>query len=347
MKSKKLFSIIISLLIIVGGAFSAFATTELNLEAIYGDLLSDIDLPEEYEWSTKNPSTFSVGNAGKNAFYVLHKMNSKTVEETVIISVSPAYISEVNVQTDGSKYYTDDPGEPDINLSFKGNALVKDTDYMITYDKVNSGISKVTIEGIGNFQGKTSVTVYVEKQDVEAVEINETELELNPGEAYQLAASVIPATATFKDIVWSSSDEDIAKVDETGYVTALKNGVTNIVAKSKDGGLQAECIVRVTTDAAGITIPVSRVHLFCKEKYQLKTIISPFDVSNSDVIWSSSDESVAKVDENGVITAVGRGETTVTATTVDGGYSDTCEVSVHYTWWQAIIWLFFGCLWYF
>lgn len=345
--SLKVLTVIISLSFVVGIVPCVFAVDSLQLTATYGDTLNDVSLPDGYSWSTENPERVEVGNVGANSFAVLHNVDGVNTEENAVVIVSPAYISEVSMQTDGSQYYTGEPGEPDVKLFFKGKELIKDTDYTLSFESTGAGIANVKVEGIGNFQGKTSLSVNIEKQDAESVSIDKTELNLKPGDTEQLNATVFPSNATFKDVIWSSSDENVATVDENGNVQATGNGEAIITAETKDGGFTAECKVTVYTDVAGITIPVSKVKLIYKETYQMKTIIIPFNASNSTVIWSSSDENVATVDKNGLIRATGRGNAVITATTVDGAYSDTCEVTVRYTWWQAIIWLFLGCLWYF
>lgn len=340
-------SLLLILLLVTGTAPVAFAADTLSVSATYGDTLDDIELPDGYTWSADDPGAVSVGNVGTRTFPAQYTADGGNVEATVSVEVSPAYISEIMLQTDGSQYYTGNPGEPEIRLLFKGAALVKDRDYTVSYESVDSGIAKVTVEGIGNFTGKTSLTVHVEKQDVQAVEISRTEAELTPGMVCQLTASVVPATATFKDVVWFSSDETVAVVDKDGLVRAIRNGEATITAESKDGGFTAECAVTVKTYVSGVTIPVGKVRLRAKETYPLKAIVVPYDASNKDVIWTSADECVAKVDENGVVTAIKRGDTVITATTADGELVDTCEITVRYSWWQMLIWLCFGCLWYF
>ncbi|MBR0465104.1 MAG: Ig-like domain-containing protein, partial [Clostridia bacterium] len=62
--------------------------------------------------------------------------------------------------------------------------------------------------------------------------------------------------------------------------------------------------------------------------YALAATVTPSDATNKAVTWSSSDTSVATVSSSGVITAVANGTATITATTADGGYTDTCGVTV-------------------
>lgn len=80
----------------------------------------------------------------------------------------------------------------------------------------------------------------------EKVEISDAELSVVNKETAQLTANLVPAYSTYQGVIWSSSDEDVATVDENGLVTAKKIGETTIKASSADGKAFAECKVTVT-----------------------------------------------------------------------------------------------------
>ena len=83
-----------------------------------------------------------------------------------------------------------------------------------------------------------------------------------------------------------------------------------------------------------------------KESFLLQADITPKNADNKNIIWSTSDKNVATVDENGKVTAVGKGTAVITATTEDGGFTAECEVTVKYSWWQWIMYiLLFGFIW--
>jgi transglutaminase/protease-like cytokinesis protein 3 len=337
--------IVVMLFCVVALMPAVFAEDAITVDAVYGDTLVDVELPESYAWID---SDSKVGNVGLNTFKASVIVDGNIEETEVLVNVAPAYISNFVIETDGNKYYTGNPIEPEVKAYFKGEALKKDVDFKLVYENnIDVGVAKVTIEGIGNFKGKNSVSFYIEKIDVEYVILNCYEMELAPGSSFDVLAEVYPTNATFKDVVWTSEDEKVAAVDENGKVTAIANGSTYIVASSRDGNYEVSCKVNVVTHVADVIVTVGGTTMFYKETYQLKTIIAPFGVSDDTIIWSSSDESVATVDENGLVTAVGRGNAIITATTADGGFTDTCEIKVSYTWWQYIIWLFLGCIWYF
>ena len=327
---------------------AAWALEMSDLNAVFGDTLSDITLPEGYSWNVENPEKTYVGSVGANKFEAIYNTESGEDVIEVTVNVSPAYFSSVVVETDGNQYYTGKPVEPTVFVFFDDEKLVENTDYKVTYeDNVEIGTAKAVVEGIGNYKGKSTVAFYIQKIDVEGLALSESDVELTPGSEVKLEARVAPVNASIKKVEWVTSDESVAKVDENGNVKALKNGVAYITAISKDGGYEAMCTVNVVTHVADMKIAVGNVTMFYKETYQLKTVMMPHDASDKTVVWSSSDEEVAVVDENGLVTATGRGTATITATTVDGEITDTCEVSVRYNWWQRIIWVFLGCLWYF
>lgn len=351
--NKNRFSVIFSLFVIalLSCIFTtnAFAADELNFDAIYGSCLIDVKLPDGYAWSNEAPDKIKVGDVGINNFKATYTTEAGEKENIdVKINVLPAYFTDIVVETDGNKYYTGNPVEPEVSVYFDEEKLVKDKDYIVTYaDNVDVGIAKAIIEGIGNFKGKNIISFFIEKIDVEGISLSTYEFEIAPKDSYQLKAIIYPVNATLQDIVWVTSDESIATVDENGIVTAVKNGVTYITAISKDGDYEATCVVNVVTHLADMKISVGNVRLFYKDTYQLKTVIMPYDTSDKTIVWSTSDAEVATVNENGIVTAVGRGTATITAITVDGEITDTCVITVNYNWWQRIIWLFLGCIWYF
>ncbi len=82
---------------------------------------------------------------------------------------------------------------------------------------------------------------------VAEIKLNQTEATLAPNDTVRLVAQILPANATDPTVVWSTSDESIATVDETGLVTALTAGTATITAKSQDGNAEATCTITVET----------------------------------------------------------------------------------------------------
>lgn len=163
---------------------------------------------------------------------------------------------------------------------------------------------------------------------VESVTFDKTELQINAGEDAQLTATVMPENATYKDLIWTSEDESVATVDNTGKVHALKRGMTKITAKSEIDNIEAVCELTVTQPVEAIYLSKSEINLKPGEFEKITAYVSPEDADNKSLIWKSLDEAVAKV-ENGTIMAIGKGNTVVKAlASDDSGISAQCRVTV-------------------
>lgn len=171
-----------------------------------------------------------------------------------------------------------------------------------------------------------------------SLELDRNEVALNVNEMTQLIATVGPADATEKSVIWKSSNTSVATVDANGKVTAVNFGDATITATTTDGSnLSASCKIRVTALAESITLNKTSASLKVTETIQLTATVSPSTATNKAVTWKSSNESIATVDANGKVTAVSVGEATITATTTDGSNkSATCKIIVLKTFAKSI-----------
>ena len=178
----------------------------------------------------------------------------------------------------------------------------------------------------GGFTGMCNVTVY---QPVTSVTISSEEMSLRKGATAWISATALPSTAANKNITFSSSDTSIATVDSsTGMIQAIESGVCTIVATSDDSGVAAKCTLTVLQAVTGIKLNVSRRILLKGDQFPLAVTVYPVDAENKNVVFTSSDPSVATVDENGVVTGLKGGQTVVTATTEERGLTASCHVIV-------------------
>ena len=159
--------------------------------------------------------------------------------------------------------------------------------------------------------------------------LDRTEAVIKRGESIKLTASVFPDTASFKAVNWTSSDESIAVVNTDGLVTAFNEGTADITARTVTGDSSACCQVTVgTQEITGVSISRSTLTLKRGEVSTLTAAVESSYAENKSVTWSSSDESVASVDENGTITTLKIGSTDITVTTVEGGFTAVCKLTV-------------------
>ncbi|GHT50762.1 hypothetical protein AGMMS49982_06690 [Bacteroidia bacterium] len=147
------------------------------------------------------------------------------------------------------------------------------------------------------------------------------------GGTEQLTASILPANATTqKAITWSSSDIGVVKVNEQGLVTVVASGTATITVTT-EGGFTATCVVTVSIPVTSVSLDKTTATLLVGGTKQLTESILPSGAANTAVTWSSSDSTVATVSTSGLVTAESGGTATITATTVDGGFTATCVVT--------------------
>ncbi|MBR4444650.1 MAG: Ig-like domain-containing protein [Solobacterium sp.] len=195
---------------------------------------------------------------------------------------------------------------------------------------IKSGTAVITVQtNDGSYTAKCSVTVTKKEEPVyvSSVTLNKKELTLKAGKSETLTATVLPENAEDKSVTWTSSDAAIASVDSNGKVTAQKSGTAVITVKTNDGGYTAECKVTVITPVTGVSLNKNTLALLEGETETLTATVTPENADDKSVTWSSSDASVAKVD-NGKVTAIKAGTTVIKVTTKDGGYTAECKVTV-------------------
>ncbi|MEG1869377.1 MAG: Ig-like domain-containing protein, partial [Oscillospiraceae bacterium] len=181
----------------------------------------------------------------------------------------------------------------------------------------------------GAFYDECEVNITADGILVEEIELNYSELQLAVKANAALHATVYPEDATKKSIKWTSSDDKIAKVNDSGRVTGVKAGTAIITATSADGAANAKCTVTVGSSNVAVTsisLPSSET-ITVGSSRTLSPTISPSNATNKSVSWSSSNNSVATVD-NGTVKGISAGSATITVSTVDGGKTASCSVTV-------------------
>lgn len=174
-------------------------------------------------------------------------------------------------------------------------------------------------------------TIIEEKVPVSGITLDKEEISFSkPGEAKQIVATVMPEDADNKNVLWTSSDTNVASV-ENGKVTCTGYGTATISATTEEGGFVATCLVTATRpEVLPTSITISQTNLTVNkgESTTLYAIIQPADADNKDIEWSTEDNSVADVDNNGIVTGMKAGTTKVFATAKANGVKAECAVSV-------------------
>ena len=160
------------------------------------------------------------------------------------------------------------------------------------------------------------------------VEIDKNKLVLNVGQSETIKAIVYPIGFSDGQVLWKSSNEEIAIVDSLGKVTGIKPGECVITCITKDREYKEKCYLNVIQPVTGIKLNYNTYQLDgIGDSFKLEATILPDNASNSNIKWSSSDESVCVV-SHGQVIAVGTGTCVIIANTEDGDYIATCTVTV-------------------
>ena len=172
--------------------------------------------------------------------------------------------------------------------------------------------------------------------EVTSVVLNQTELTMKPDDTIQLTATVYPANAANKKLIWTSSNDDVAMVTDEGFVLAMAEGEADITATSaENSSIKAVCHIKVENEKepvvtiVGIKFEESPVTISMGDTKKLNVIFNPVDATNKQLEWKSTKTSVVDVDQEGNIIGVSEGKAIITAKTTDGSnLTINCVVTV-------------------
>ena len=202
------------------------------------------------------------------------------------------------------------------------NVVTVEPDGKLTAVGVGEAYLAISCNGVIKF---CDVTV-IDEDGVRII-LNETDISLGASQSFQLKPTSVPELTSSQTFMWSSSNESVATVNETGLVTAVSVGETSITATC--GKASATCNVTVKPIlATSITLDKETLELTIGKNETLKATVEPENTTDKTIVWSSSDEDIAIVSEEGVVTAVSFGTTTITATYE--GKAAICTVTVIY-----------------
>lgn len=299
-------------------------------------------------WSSSNEAVAEVKNgvvAGKSvgrADITIASKDNPNVKKTCVVYVSK--------ELDNSKVTA---VRNDKNINVNWTKVAHASSYVLSRYNKSTGIVNDIYEGTDTaFEDKDltsgkyvyTVKAIVDENDAdanfysnsvseesEAVIIPESVTGIEVANDYQhmglfvggsgkIRYSVLPSNATNTNVTFKSLNEKVATVDANGVVTGVSEGNADIVITTEEGGFEAKCTVRVDgIDARGIErVGDKTVTMGLNQTRQLQVKITPSDTTNKNVQWTSSNNSVATVDSNGVVISKNSGSTIITATTHNG-----------------------------
>ena len=238
-----------------------------------------------------------------------------------------------------------DQGMSTISLSLVGK---KDGTLTIAYSTNLGQEAAVTLQDVAfdgyfsfyveannvAFQKDTSATLSFQNVrlpatkfvEVESITLSESNISVPAGQTHQLTATVKPDNATVKTVTWTSSDEDVASVDNNGLITAKTPGSTTITVATENG-FTATCSVLVPVEAESVTLDKTSAMISVGREVQLTATILPDNTDVKTLTWESSAPEIAMVNNDGLVTGVAVGNATITVKT-SNGKTAVCEITV-------------------
>ena len=335
-----------------------------NIRSAVSGVSLDEHVVELYTGGTKRLSytVLPTSATNKNVHWTSFNTSIVTVDDTGMLVAKGPGTTQVMVMTEESSYYdlctvTVKQEATGVKMTYTNISLnvgqffdmkvtvtpANSTESSLIWESLNPSIATVSTTGRITARASGTTTVMVKTQNgvtsfctvtildpVLSLELDPTEIVLDIDETFVIDPVFKPTKPSNMEVVWSSSNEDVAEIDEDGEVYALSGGTSVITCESVDGGYRAFCLVTVIEPVIEITISPETYRLGVGKTYALTATISNHGTAtNTEIEWSSSDDSICEVDENGKITGIDYGYATIYAEAADGsGAFATCEVRV-------------------
>lgn len=194
---------------------------------------------------------------------------------------------------------------------------------------LKEGSTTITVTSSNGKTATCIVTVTKEIINVNKIVLNPTSMTLKVGETDQIMAVISPENATERELIWSSSDTSVATINEEGIVVGKKPGTVTITVKTKDGKVKATTTVTIKPiEVEEIVLSTNNVKLKVGGTKDVTATVMPENATDKELIWTSSDTTVATVNSNGKITGNKIGTATITVKSKDGKVVATVSVTV-------------------
>ncbi|KRE69572.1 polysaccharide lyase family 8 super-sandwich domain-containing protein [Paenibacillus sp. Soil750] len=279
-------------------------------------------------WDTINTLKFTqTGTALPGSSY-LDDVRIYTYAQVESVSVMPdaATIGVGKQQVLTAQIMPEDAADQRVVWSSENPATVTVDTYGVVTG-VGVGTARVTATALDGGKVASSNITVSNNVPVTGIALP-AEQTIAAGGTAQLTPVIMPANATNPKVTWTSDNTAIATVDAQGLVTAQSAGQAVITVRSEDGNHNATTMVTVLQPGvASISLP-SQATVTKGDTITLVPTFQPAQASNQQVIWSIGDATIASVDSAGVVTGLKLGETSLTATSVDGGKTASTMIKV-------------------
>ena len=316
---------------------TALSLNKGQSETLIATVSPDDATDKSVTWSSSNTAIATVDSNGKatavaggNAT-ITARVGDQQASCSVVVTVPVASVTldresvtmeEESSTTLAATVKPDDATDKSVTWS-SSNSKVCTVDETGMVIAVKEGTAIISAN-VGDKKAICSVTVRKKTIAVTSITLNKTDLSLEKGQSETLIASVKPENASDKTVAWSTSDSRIAAVDSYGKVTALSSG--SVIIKAKAGDIEAFCNITIIVPVTSVAIDQNSITLEEGQTATLTATVLPEDATDKTITWSSSNDSIATVDETGKVMAIKEGEVSILSKA--GEKTASCKVTV-------------------
>lgn len=164
---------------------------------------------------------------------------------------------------------------------------------------------------------------------IEKIDISLDNTTLQKGEEKQLKITITPEEASNHKVLYTSSNPQVATVDDKGVIKAISSGTATITVKSAQNDVQSQIEINVYSKVTGITLDQKELYMQIEDTFKINANIEPKDANDKKVIYTSQNPEIATIDENGIITAKQEGDTIIIASSNENNsINKKCNLSV-------------------
>ena len=273
---------------------------------------------------TKDADVYLKESSGSSSVVLTYRDISKLIGNGIGYALTNPFIKWVNL----NETVTEDPGK-EVNLELDESFIPKG----MKFDKweivgditIKDPTSKKTSFIMPKNELGKAYEIYATYKPIVPLQFEKESIELNKSERSQLKVN-----GDYETLTWSSSDPTTVQVDQNGHIHAVKSGKAIITVKDESGKI-ASCVVTVTNKLKNLSLSEKNVELKGQTEKKLSVTLTPSDADEEKLTWTSSNEGVVKVSEDGTLTPVSCGEATITVEN-KSGLTDRCKVVVVHDW---------------
>ena len=273
--------------------------------------------------------------------------NNSGLLNTAMNFIIPVFNNMPDIPTDSPSIVSSDFKDDNTTVYCTGNTVNIRTAPSTSYEiittvsspdkmtRIKKGIQsgdkwdKVILEnGIVGYIYQTYVTETSPIQ-IEKIDVSIDNTTLQKGERKQLQVTISPSEASNHKVVYSSSNPNVATVDDNGNIQAMSSGEAIITVKAEENSVQTQITITVYSKVTGIALDQSEIYMQVGDTFKINGYVEPEDANEQGILYSSTNREIATIDENGTVTALKDGECFIIATAKENSsFKQECKVTV-------------------